>query len=288
MAAYRTAVVAGRFPTACRYNAGSNSYYAVSAGFVEGLLRPMKRYRANGTRIKELRNARERAATQKELAHEVRISERRMRLIENKDAELKVDELERLGKALGVPWQSLVFAVDRPQLISEGSARAQPEQEMKSELPWIVIPRFETTFAAAVMDAEKLLSTVSCHSMVFHLLTSLTAETEVYVDKMIATLRGAHEVSRETLAPLDSREEIRLRRELRELLILLKGNDLWVYVTSEFKHLPESYEVQPRDKVETRYQSIIAFGPAGEYGENTIEVPVDHGAPWLHNPNLTF
>lgn len=248
----------------------------------------MKRFKANGKRIKELRSARERASTQKELAHEVRISERRMRLIENQDAELKVDDLERLGKAFGVPGQSLVFAADGPQLVSNGSAQAQPGQKPKDELPWVVIPRFETASATAVMDAEKLLTTVTCRSMVFHLLPGLTAETEVYADKMMAVLKGAHEVYRDTRAPFDGREEIRLRQELRQLLVLLKGNDVWVYETSEFKHLPESYEVQPREKVETWFQSIIAFGPAGEYGENTVQVPVDHGAPWLHNPNVAF
>jgi transcriptional regulator with XRE-family HTH domain len=248
----------------------------------------MKRYKVNGKRIKELRSARERASTQKEFAHEVRISERRVRLIENTDAELKVDDLERLGKAFGVPWQSLVFTADGPQLVSDGSGQTQPGQNPKGELPWIVIPRFETALATAVMDAEKLLSAVRCHSMVFHLLTGLTAETEVYADKVMAILKGVHKLYQETGAPFDAREEIRLRRELRELLILLKGNDVWVYETSEFKHLPESYEVQPRERVETLFQSIIAFGPAGEYGENTVKVPVDHGAPWLHNPNLAF
>jgi len=50
----------------------------------------MKRYKANGKRIKELRASRERASTQKVLAYEVRIGERTLRKIENKDAELTV------------------------------------------------------------------------------------------------------------------------------------------------------------------------------------------------------
>jgi hypothetical protein len=204
------------------------------------------------------------------------------------------------------PVNTMLTAVDQKRAKRKANLLSfRIAHRIKSRFPFLIFrsrkPRGQSaTFAALlatalhqarllpVMDAEKLLSTVRCHSVVFHLLTGLTPETEVYADKMMAVLKGAHEIYRETHAPFDGREEICLRRELRQLLILLKGNDVWVYETSEFKHLPESYEVQPRDKVETWFQSIIAFGPAGEYGENTVRVPVDHGAPWLHNPNIAF
>ncbi|MGA2843261.1 MAG: hypothetical protein ABSG18_24570 [Steroidobacteraceae bacterium] len=43
----------------------------------------MRKIQLNGKKIKELRGQRDRAATQKEFAHEIRVSERRLRAIEN-------------------------------------------------------------------------------------------------------------------------------------------------------------------------------------------------------------
>jgi hypothetical protein len=70
------------------------------------------------------------------------------------------------------------------------------------------------------------------------------------------------------------------------LLVLLKGNDVWVYGDSNMKALPESYEMRPAgDRCDYEFQAIIAFGPPGEYGETSIHVPNDRGQPsmltWL-------
>ena len=44
--------------------------------------------------------------------------------------------------------------------------------------------------------------------------------------------------------------------------------------------------VQPkRDFSKIEMQAIIAFGPPGEYGEETVKVPVDHGHPWVYELN---
>jgi hypothetical protein len=40
-----------------------------------------------------------------------------------------------------------------------------------------------------------------------------------------------------------------------------------------------------RDYSQAQMQVIVAFGPPGEYGEETVEVPVDHGQPWVYDPN---
>lgn len=56
----------------------------------------MKRYITNGTHIRNLREQRECRATQKELSHEVRISERYLRQIETQNAEVPVDVIRRI------------------------------------------------------------------------------------------------------------------------------------------------------------------------------------------------
>jgi hypothetical protein len=77
-----------------------------------------------------------------------------------------------------------------------------------------------------------------------------------------------------------------LRRRERELVVLLKGNDVWVYATWHFKHRPEGDEVLPRAEMQNvRTETIIAFGSPGEYGETTIKVRVDHGRPCAYNRN---
>jgi hypothetical protein len=46
--------------------------------------------------------------------------------------------------------------------------------------------------------------------------------------------------------------------------------------------LPESFDVQPKSAPhEWEFQAIVAFGPPGEYGEETIEVPFNHGQPYV-------
>ena len=66
------------------------------------------------------------------------------------------------------------------------------------------------------------------------------------------------------------------------LLVLLKGNDIWVYGTSFFRRLPESYEPLPEGvypDLESRL--VVALGLPGEYGEVSIRVPIDHGQPFF-------
>ena len=67
----------------------------------------MKKVVPDGTRIKSLRLNSERASTQKELSHEVRISERRLRQIENKDSPVGADVLDRFAKWFGVHREHL-------------------------------------------------------------------------------------------------------------------------------------------------------------------------------------
>jgi hypothetical protein len=82
--------------------------------------------------------------------------------------------------------------------------------------------------------------------------------------------------------PIDGLEQIELRRRIRELLVLLKGNDVRVFANDNWKQLPESFEVQPNsDLLDVERQIVIAFGLAGEYGESSIKVPIDRGQPQI-------
>lgn len=250
----------------------------------------MKRFEANGPEIKRLRLNRTRRATQKELAHEVGIGIRQLRLIENENADLPLDVLERIAKALCVPVPSIAIVTDEPSSKSSGPSGVTavmtiPLFSSKDE----VIPRFDTYFASAIRGEAALLELATQSNVVVsHILTNLTAETEAYAEELLTLLESVTRDRRDWLTPIEGKEELRLRRRIRELLVLLKGNDVWVYATDHYKYLPESYLVQPLDARETQWQAIVAFGPPGEYGETTLRVPVDHGQPWVCKGTIAF
>ncbi len=247
----------------------------------------VKRFKTKGRHIKELRERRERRATQKEFAYEVRISERQLRLIENRNKEITADVVDRIGKALGVPRQAIVFAIDQPRLVLTEGDELVAGHAATEEPERVLVPRFDTDIASVVRDEAALFSDAKDkHVVVSHVLTRLTAETECYAEDLLDNLQSVTKENRDSSAPIDGREELRLRRRLRELLVLLKGNDVWVYATTHFKYLPEKDVVsEKRDYSHVEMQVIVAFGPPGEYGEDTVEVPIDHGQPWVYDPN---
>lgn len=241
----------------------------------------MRKIQLDGRKIKELRDGRDRAATQKEFAHEVRVSERRLRAIENKNALVTSDVADRIARALNKPLQ-ILLAHDHgppppPQAVAQNTV-----EEMKPVLREQVLPRFDETIAHFVSDEAGLVELVKGNWVLLsHILTALNAETSAYAEELISILRSlACDPRVEARHRSDGAEEIGLRRRIRELLVLLKGNDIWVYGDSNMKALPESYEVPPvGDRRDYELQAIIAFGPPGEYGETSIRVPIDRGQP---------
>ena len=136
---------------------------------------------------------------------------------------------------------------------------------------WL-LPRFDETIANFVGDEAGLVDLVKGNwVLVSHVRTALNAETSAYAEELISILRSLTWDPRvEERHRLDGAEEIGLRRRIRELLVLLKGNDVWVYGDSNMKALPESYEVRPAgDQCDYEFQAIVAFGPPGEYGETS-------------------
>lgn len=241
----------------------------------------MRKIQLDGKKIKELRDGRDRAATQKEFAHEIRVSERRLRAIENRNALVTTDIADRISRALNKPLQVLLARDDGPPRAPQAMAQNAVEvaKPVRREQ---ILPRFDKTTAHFVGDEAGLVELVKGNwILVSHVLTALNAETSAYAEELISILRSLVRDPRvEERHRLDGAEEIGLRRRIRELLVLLKGNDVWVYGDSNMKALPESYEVRPAaDRCDYEFQAIIAFGPPGEYGETSIHVPIDRGQP---------
>ena len=63
---------------------------------------------------------------------------------------------------------------------------------------------------------------------------------------------------------------------------VFKGNDIWAYQTSFLRRLPERYEpLRDGEYPDLKSRLVVALGPPGEYGEDSIKVPIDHGQPFF-------
>jgi transcriptional regulator with XRE-family HTH domain len=241
----------------------------------------VKRLKLDGRRVKQLRENLDRGSTQKEFSHHARISERKLRSIENSGAPVAIDVAERIAHALGRPMHEFIAREDEPAspVPANGTAIQGPTPTPSTR----IIPRFDTAYARVVRDEAELFTAAKGNrTVISHIVTRLTAETSAYAEEMLTMLRSLSWDARGTTEPIDGLEELGLRRRLRELLVLLKGNDVWVYVDEHMKLVPESFEVQPKSSPrEWQPQTIIAFGQPGEYGEETIKVPIDNGQPWM-------
>lgn len=242
----------------------------------------MKRVIPDGSTIKSLRISSERASTQKELAHEIRVSERTLRQIENRDAPIGVDVLDRLAK-----W----FGVHRAQLAkSTGVLRADSTlgpnafdmilAEMSEDR---IVPRHDYDLAYATTDEGKLFKEASnSHDVVCSIEIPLTDQTAEYAQELFEILRSLTWEMRDILVDIPATDEIAIRRRIKMLLVLLKGNDICVYQTSFFRLLPERSEPLPEGEYpELKSRLVVALGPPGEYGEVSIRVPIDHGQPFF-------
>ncbi|WIA57132.1 helix-turn-helix transcriptional regulator [Sphingobium sp. WTD-1] len=85
----------------------------------------MKKVTPQGSLIKQLRSQLETGSLQKEMSHAIRISERRVRLIENENAPVTVPELERIAVYLGVPRDTIAYAINTPKLVLPASDTTQ-------------------------------------------------------------------------------------------------------------------------------------------------------------------
>ena len=237
----------------------------------------MKRFVVDGAKVKAIRQEREQLATQKEVAYAAGISERTLRNIENGNVEVRADACRRLAGALEVRLEDIVFAANGPRLVaSEPAPTAAPETGPT------LVPRFDTDIASFTQDENKLFKLASENSeLVSELAVTLNPETELYVEELLSILERVSQDRWSGERALGNSEGVRVRRRMRELIVLLKGNDIWLYVTTHLKAYPESHVVLENGPRNYRSQIIIAFGPPGEYGEESLTVTIDHGQPWM-------
>jgi hypothetical protein len=148
-----------------------------------------------------------------------------------------------------------------------------------------LVPRFDTDLACVAQDETRLFDEAHDSSRVLsHVLIGLTSEATAFAEELVILLSSLSWEKRDIFKKIQGLEELQLRRRLHELLVQLRGNDIWVYATQHIKRLPESHTPREDDEFNMEMQLIIAFGPPGEHGEDTIKVPVDHGQPWIYDP----
>jgi transcriptional regulator with XRE-family HTH domain len=175
-------------PFACRPRAGTMPAIRNMMSRIGSKEDAVRKIRLNGKKIKELRDGRDRAATQKEFAHEIRISERRLRAIENKNALVTPDVADRIAHALNKPLQTLLAQDDRPPPPPQAQSVPEAVKPVRCEQ---LLPRFDETSAHFVGDEAGLVKLVKGNwVLVSHVLTALNAETSAYAEELISILRS--------------------------------------------------------------------------------------------------
>jgi transcriptional regulator with XRE-family HTH domain len=89
----------------------------------------VRKVRLDGTKVKALRKARDRGATQVEFAHHVSTSERQLRLIENANKPIDIDLAGRIAGALNQPLEELLLQGDETEKAVLPTARLQASPE---------------------------------------------------------------------------------------------------------------------------------------------------------------
>ena len=242
----------------------------------------MKKVIPDGPRIKQLRTNSEKASTQKEFAYEIRVSERTLRQIENQSIPVGVDVLDRIAKSFGVHRRQICKSIEPSGPTSK--AESDPAAKALTELfEDRIVPRHDYDLAYATTDEGKLFKEAShSHDVVCSIGIPLSDEMAGYVEELLEILRSLSWEVRDCRFDIPATEEIAIRRRIKILLVLLKGNDVLVYETSFFRRLPERDEPLPEGEYpDLRSRLVVALGPPGEYGEVSLKVPIDHGQPFF-------
>lgn len=240
----------------------------------------MKKVIPNGTAIKQLREQLERLSTQKEFANAIAVSVRMLRKIENENTPISVLLLDRIARLFGVHRDGLA-ATPLPPPTSEASSDADrpPIFEDEDQL----IPRHDWDLAQVTLDEGKLYDeAASSDDLACVIEIALTDETGGYAQELVDLLTGLTRSRRDVLRDIPPSDQIAIRRRIRQLMVILRGNDIWIYQTKVYRRLPERYDLAPEDEPATRQSRyVIALGPPGEYGETAMRVPIDHGQPFI-------
>ncbi len=242
----------------------------------------MKKFTPNGEAIKQLRSELVHLSTQKEMANEVGVSIRMLRMIENQNVPITTPIVERLAKALGVHREQILFSTGAPKLIPEVESSSSIVSSILEDEDKL-IPRHDYDYARATMDEGRLYEEAArSHDMSCIIETTLNEETGAYAQELFDMLGELTWSKRDIRVPIEPSDQIAMRRRIRQLLVLLKGNDIWVYETSVIRRVPERYDLPPEGEPSSmQFQLVVALGPPGEYGETSLKVPIDHGQPFI-------
>lgn len=239
----------------------------------------MKKVVPIGDRIKRLRLELERLSTQKEMANEIAVSVRMLRKIENENAPITPMLLGRIAQVLGVHRETITHA-SRTSMVAAPPTIATPAENFDEER---LIPRHDWEYAEVTSDEGTLYKEASnAHDLACLIEVPLNAETGGYVEDLVSTLTALTWSQRDILQDISASDQIVTLRRIRQLIVLLRGNDIWIYQTTVLRRLPERYDLPPPGEPSTtEFRLTVAFGPPGEYGETSMKVPIDHGQPFV-------
>lgn len=149
----------------------------------------MKKVVPNGAVVKALREQLERLSTQKEMANEIGVSVRKLRMIENENAPIAVSTAERLAKALEVHRERIVVAASASVAVPEVDAREISAARMEDEDR--LIPRHDYDIASATSDEGHLYGEAArSHDLACVIETKLDEETGAYAQELFDILGG--------------------------------------------------------------------------------------------------
>ncbi|GAA0555164.1 helix-turn-helix transcriptional regulator [Rhizomicrobium palustre] len=242
----------------------------------------MRMFTPNGGAIRVLRKRRSHRKTQEAFAREIGVSERTLRDIENLNKPIDELQADRIASALKVGRGDVVFATEGPRLVATPPTQSPMPASVHTTRGKQLVPRFDKDTACDVGSGESLYDLACrCDFVIAESRIPMNGEISSYVSELVSLIEAASWMKRERFSKLEAEVEKSQRNCMRHLLVQLRGNDVWTYALHHTKHLPVSDEVPEISSTDVEWHAIVVFDSPGEYGENTVEVDVDNGHPWI-------
>jgi DNA-binding XRE family transcriptional regulator len=218
---------------------------------------------------------------QKTLAPALGISVRTLRKIEKENGAWDRHLIERVAHKLGARLDEIVFAADGPTLVSSENLQSTtiPIRRCVGQQ---LVPRFDKNGARLVRHSEGLFELArKAQVILVEYQVELNDELKNHAEELIDLVRECcRNGGWDYFDPATPRATEIVAR-IRRLLVQLKGNDVLVFVCDHIKNIPESDEVVERRSLNWQFQAIVAFAPPQEWGEDSVDVSVDNGQPFI-------
>ena len=145
-----------------------------------------------------------------------------------------------------------------------------------------LVPRFDKVRVRVVADSEDFFESArKAQAILVEYQIDLNKELACYAEELVDLAReSCRDGGWEYFDPETLRAKEIVAR-IRWLLVQLKGNDVLVFACDHMKNLPESDEIVERRSLNWQCQAIIAFAPPQEWGEESVDVNVDNGQPYI-------